>query len=254
MVVAELVDGCRLKCTLCWNRNRTPSLHPMPLLLVGHILRKYRGKRIEWFNWGEPLLHPDIVTIGDMVKGSNSSISSSFSLPLSDEVLDAIQNFRRIYISSSGLSPEYYNHYHRGGRCRLVMTNIHRLLERRRTRIIWRCASHPDNASHIPKVAAFCRDHDIEFEECVLNCEVEEIIAGFRHPYLRAPHRAPRRCRMLGWDVIGTNGDHLVCCATHNIPVGLSVMDNPTPDTIIAAKSATPVCFECQRRQHWRMF
>ena len=60
MIVSELVDGCHLRCALCWNRVRKGSFRNMSLKTVEMVLEKYGNEpRIDWHNWGEPLLHKD---------------------------------------------------------------------------------------------------------------------------------------------------------------------------------------------------
>jgi organic radical activating enzyme len=78
MVIAELVDGCQLKCVLCWNRNRARSFKQMELTTVERILNRYGRQRIDWFNWGEPLLHKGFPIIAKMVRRTKSCISTIF--------------------------------------------------------------------------------------------------------------------------------------------------------------------------------
>lgn len=261
MIFAELVDGCNLKCALCWNRKRKASFKQMSLETVQQILDKFRhtGQEIAWFNWGEPLLHKQFIEVADMVAGTNSSISSNFSLPIKKEVFQSFSKFSKIHISLSGLTPEIYNIYHRGGDIEQVKFNIEILSRHKLPRVVLRWLQHPYNVGQEKEAIKYAEKLGMEFEPTRLNCEVEELISGnteeleFKLMNMSAKNRHSY-CRLLNWIPIDVDGDYTLCCASHNIKIGYHVADNVSKADFIAAKTKTEVCTQCRSKKYWRMF
>jgi hypothetical protein len=229
----------------------------MELSMVDKVLKKYPGQRIDWFNWGEPLLHKEFLTITEMVKGSLSCISTNFSLKLSDDYFEAMQNFNIVIVSMSGITPEVYNLYHRGGQFDLVMGNIEKLAAKKRTRLVIRYLLHKDNQHQLQQATDLFGPWGYEVEPVPLNCEVEDLIAGFEHPYLRPKIRYRRpefRCTPINRPTFDVEGNHLLCCTSHNVKIGLTIDDNVSGRQLIRAKMKTDLCQTCQKNGYWRMW
>ncbi len=259
MIVAELVDGCLLKCPLCWNRNRIPSMKQMELTTVQKVLDKFAGSRIDWYNWGEPLLHNEFLKIGEMVKGSRSCISSSLSLDLEDSYFDALRNFRTVYVSISGMTEDVYNIYNRGGNFNLVMSNLRKLVARNKNRIVLVWQQHPFNLDQREECKNFCKSLGIEFSPTTLNCEVEDLVAGYEHKLLKNPKFKENRpyfnCQLLFNTLpIDVDGKYLLCCASHNVKTGYSIWDDVTPGEVFRSRADLDLCVTCQDEGYWRMF
>lgn len=255
MIVADIVDTCNLRCTLCWNRNRKGSSKQMELATVEKILNKYRGRRIDWFNWGEPLLHKDLITISEMVRGTRSCVSTNFSLKLSDDYFDALQNFKIVVVSMSGITSSVYDLYHNLGNFDLVMENIKKLSDKKRTRLLIRWLSHKDNEHQYEQAVKYFGEMGYEVERATLNCEVEELMEGFEHPYLKPKvSNRKKQCPIIGRHVIGVDGQYFLCCASHNIPIKISINDNISDEDMINIKMNTNLCQKCQEGKYWRMF
>lgn len=258
MIVAELVDGCALTCALCWNRNRKGSFKNMELKTVEKVLDKFHGKRIDWFNWGEPLHHKDFIKIAEMVRRTHSSISSNFSVKLGDEHFEAFKNFSTVYASISGLTEEVYKIYHVSGDFNLVMVNLLKLGELGHKRVIMRWLVHPYNVDQYKEAQLFCEKLKIGFEPTLLNCEVEELAQGFEHEMLKSPKfkalSAGKACRMLDWQCVDVDGNYVLCCATHNVKIGYSIWDDVSDEALKQARMGMELCTTCCKQGYWRMF
>ncbi len=258
LICVELVDGCNLKCALCWNRNRVGTMKQMSLETAQFILNKYQGQRIDWYNWGEPLFHKDFLKICEMVAGSVSTISTNFSMGVSDDYLRAMQNFSIIYVSMSGMTPEVYNIYHRGGDFGLVIGNLIRLALFKRTRIVVRFGDHKYNKPQQELFKKFCCQIGVEPEVFGLNCEVEELVEGFDHELLRVPKFRCKsekfKCIPFYRETIDVEGNQLLCCTSHNVILGKTVFDNISGHEIRKIKLKIPLCMICRENGYWRMF
>lgn len=262
-IVPELVDGCKLSCSLCWNRNRIPTFHQMRLSTIQQILTIFRGKRFDWFNWGEPLLHREFPMIADMVKNTHSAISTSLTMKLSDEYLEAIKKFRIVYVSISGMDKETYHFYNRGGNFDLAINNLRTIAKDRTNRIVMQWQMHQLNTKHYETAKAFARSLNIEFNPFYLNCEVEDLVKGIdkmttlEKDLLKTPKNIPEivECPLITKNIpIDVDGNFLLCCASHNVKIGYSVWDNITYGDIFEAKKKTKLCTECRKGEHWRFF
>lgn len=258
MICAELVDGCQLKCALCWNRNRKGTFQQMELKTVEKILNKYPNERIDWFDWGEPLLHKNFLTIAEMVKGTQSNISTNFSLEVPQEYFKAMQNFDIVYVSFSGMDAETYRLYHRGGDFDLVIRNIRRLLDQKITKIFMQYLYHPGNSHDFNLAREYFMGLGFdEVNKVKLNCEIEERLEGFTHPYLRTNigSKSERfKCVPFQRLTLGVNGEHFLCCMTHNVPIGATIDDSLSRHEIKKLKLKNTLCVQCREKELWRQF
>ena len=266
IIIAELVDGCNLKCALCWNRDRKASHKQMSLETVDKILKRYDNPiyEIVWYNWGEPLLHKEFEAFADMAGKSKAqtTISSSMSLPLTDERLKSLSNFNRVNISLSGMTADMYKIYHTNGNFDLVMDNLKRLaqLKLQTIALIW--LTHKHHAFQTAMAREFADSLNFTFIEQQLNCCVEELVDGFDHELLRVPKYpyGGHSCRIQHWDIIDVEGNYLLCCGSHNVKIGYSIDDMatmfpfPRNKELREAKLKTSLCVTCRENEYWRMF
>ncbi|MBU2060042.1 MAG: radical SAM protein, partial [Gammaproteobacteria bacterium] len=128
-IFPEIVDGCNMACALCWNRNRAGSFRQMPLSTVEKVIERFgKSPKYFWYNWGEPLLYSNFHDFVEIVKGTRSTISSNFSMKLTDQHFEDLSKLANVIVSLSGMTEEVYGIYHRGGNHATVMQNIQRLV------------------------------------------------------------------------------------------------------------------------------
>src|SRR4030065_2339296 len=102
---------------------------------------------IRLYNWGEPMLNKDLLSMIHYAKerGINIKISTNLSMKMEDDQIEALvkAGLEKIYISCNGASSETYLKYHVGGDFDLVMDNMKRLVQKKReipgcrTRLVW---------------------------------------------------------------------------------------------------------------------
>lgn len=135
--VVEIVSACNLSCPSCPVGNFTGNRLKrglMPLETFEKIVNKISTEKpsepveIWLFNWGEPLLHPQLPAFIDCIRrhGMICQLSSNLNIEKGLERLVAAGP-DVLKISLSGLSQETYGRYHRGGSIHLVRSNMHRL-------------------------------------------------------------------------------------------------------------------------------
>ena len=256
IIVPELVDGCRMFCALCWNRKRQGSMENMSLEIVREVVKKYSESTICWFNWGEPLWHTGFIEVSDVIEPTVSFISSSFSLPISDEYLFALTKWKRVYISLSGMTQKVYEIYNCGGDVNLVFSNLERFLATNHKEIIVRWQNHPLNKHQKNDVAGYCKYRNIKFMSIPLNCEVEDLTQGFEHELLRNPKFNPLMtdCGIVRQLPIGVDGAYLLCCATHNVKTGYTIFDDISEEELLKKRMDLPLCNICRERKLFQMY
>ena len=217
-----------------------------------------RRANYHWYSWGEPLLYKQFHEFIEIAKHVRTTISSNFSLNLTNRHFEDLSKIEMIIVSMSGLTPEVYNIYHQGGNFDLVMSNVKRLAGfPNKVRINW--LQHPGNKHQEQMSRDWCATNGFEWGGFRANCEVEELVDGFTHPFLKTPRHYSGRhldhCRMTGgWVPISVDGDYLLCCVSHNVKIGLTIWDNVTGDEIRDAKMRMPLCKLCREKQYWKMF
>lgn len=161
----EPTGVCQLRCPLCPTglRNQARRGEHAELETFKRLMDEI-GRYvffIDFFNWGEPLLNPQLE---DMVQiaGSNrigTCISSNLSLPLPDERIKRLLTcgLDEIMVSLDGVSQQTYSTYRRGGNYELVLGNMRRIIEMRNTLglkkpyVKWRFLVFKFNESEIEK-------------------------------------------------------------------------------------------------------
>lgn len=257
-VAAELVDGCNLKCVLCWNRDREQSFRQMSLATCQKIIDRYRNEAntiITWYNFGEPLLFKEFEQLSEMIKGTHSYISTNFSLPISDERLKAMLNFEGVLVSISGMDDQTYDAYHKRGNLNLVIENIKRYSELKPTNARLRWLKHPLNAHHLVPAQKWADSMGWLFDAIELNCDVEECLSGFNHPFLKTfKIRSASSCRLIPQICFDVDGNYLLCCQSRNVKLGPGIDDSPTNDELRELKLKNHICAQCRAYSCWRMY
>jgi MoaA/NifB/PqqE/SkfB family radical SAM enzyme len=119
------------------------------------------------YNWGEPVLNKRLHEYIAYAHARRifTSISSSFSIPLSEERIEALvrSGLDHLHLSIDGLCQDTYQQYRVGGSLDVVLANLRQLVAiRRRLRsatpfIEWNFLIFPHNRHEVPQVEAFAR-------------------------------------------------------------------------------------------------
>lgn len=131
----DIVGGCNLRCPTCpvANQDNIPK-GLMSLELFDNILKKIRREQpnlnpdIWLFNWGEPLLHPEVdkFILTTRENGFTSMISSNLNHGgRLESLMKAAPD--RMKISLSSLDQKIYSQTHARGKIGQVIENLHAL-------------------------------------------------------------------------------------------------------------------------------
>lgn len=169
---------CPLRCQICVDpadpskRRRTSTL--MSPVLYDNLLDELGDNLfiISLYNWGEPLLNPNLTDFIKRAKQKNIyvDIHTSLNLELSDEALisllqSGVDNF---VVSIDGFSQEAYGRYRIGGVFDLARRNITRLTLLRdqlslNTSITWKYLVFSFNEHEISLAENYCKSFGINF-------------------------------------------------------------------------------------------
>jgi MoaA/NifB/PqqE/SkfB family radical SAM enzyme len=140
VAVIDVVNACNLRCPYCPTGARRQSGRKKIMVepaQVQRLIDEYGDYLISahLYNWGEPLLHPQIA---DLVKMFHSrriftTISTNLNIKnpkLLENLCEA--NLDHLVISLSGANQETYARYHRQGSLELVLENVDHLVKFKR--------------------------------------------------------------------------------------------------------------------------
>jgi MoaA/NifB/PqqE/SkfB family radical SAM enzyme len=145
------INICDLRCPLC-PTGRGVLARPagrMPLEDLRQVVDEIApyAYRIELYNWGEPLLHPDIFDMIEYVSQRRISVGLSSNLNHLDQDMAlrlVSSGLSQLVVSVDGANQASYSAYRQRGDLQAVLSNLKMLLETRRSLesqtpfIIWR--------------------------------------------------------------------------------------------------------------------
>jgi len=148
------INVCNLRCPLCPTgrgvlaRSRG-RMTLADLKQIVHEIAPY-AYRVELYNWGEPLLHPDIFDMIKYISQQRIMVGLSSNLNILDankaqQLVDS--GLAQLVVSIDGATQESYAAYRHQGKLDDVLSNLQLLLETRRALkrrtpfVIWRMAS-----------------------------------------------------------------------------------------------------------------
>jgi MoaA/NifB/PqqE/SkfB family radical SAM enzyme len=141
-IYIDAFTTCNLRCPSCvvgdLNRSESRPLNArrkMTPETLGQILDKALREipaidGVGFFNWTEPLLHPQIAALVNQVsrRGIRCWLSSSLNVLRDPDALLAAKP-HEIIVSVSGFNQDVYKRGHRGGDIEIVKQNMRRLSE-----------------------------------------------------------------------------------------------------------------------------
>jgi organic radical activating enzyme len=278
----DLVANCNLRCQGCPSAYfRKRSAEKMSLGLFGRVLAKieaeYAVSNIGFFNWTEPLLHPDLEQFVGLTKQKNSrivlSISSNLSLRNLEPLLKAIdRGLDYVTVSVSGYSQEVHSRYHVLGDIELVKANlgkVSRYISKGgyRTGVMVDFLRFNDNQAEEGLMARFCQDAGVQFrgkeahyakgvDDPVLlgrlNCRVDPAKRGQSidlespSPLYEAKNCEP--CIQV-FDMVALNhrAEVFLCCCRYNLDeYRVGPFLELSPEEILYRKVIHPECYHCR--------
>jgi MoaA/NifB/PqqE/SkfB family radical SAM enzyme len=133
----DVVGSCNLRCPSCPVGNSSDILNPKGFMepeLLNQIMKKATSEcnvaGVGLFNWTEPLLHPRLPELVNIVQsyGVPCTISSNLNIIKNVDSLLAA-NPSSFRISNSGFTQDVYSATHRGGNIERVKSNMIELSE-----------------------------------------------------------------------------------------------------------------------------
>lgn len=278
----DVVGTCNLRCPTCPVGNFTAADRPVGFMapeLFERILDKIVAERVAaapeiWlFNWGEPLLHPQLPALVRAVKSRGLRVHLSSNLNVDRGLKElARANPDDLKISLSGFTAEGYARTHARGSLRLVIANLHALRhwldEAKATTRVW-VGHHlyKGGEAEIPAVRALCDELGFEHHPIAAFYQPLErlfdLLEGTRPPdaihaalieppavYLKriAAQRSERHdCELrFNQTVINHDGMVALCCNVYDRPnmLGMHFLDTPQAE-LEAAKYRHPTCRRC---------
>jgi MoaA/NifB/PqqE/SkfB family radical SAM enzyme len=134
------ISVCNLRCPLCPTGIGELKRPTKPMLIdtfsqVLDELGPFAFLAHLWV-WGEPLLHKELWRMVALAeeRGVGTEVSTNLSVVLSDRQIDelVVAGLSWLIVSVDGTSPESYNLYRRGGNFPLVLSNMRRIVERKK--------------------------------------------------------------------------------------------------------------------------
>jgi len=244
----DIGNVCDLRCPLCPTGRgaKGASRGFMHLEEYRHVIDDIGPyiTNLELYNWGEPLLNKDLISMIRYAKARGIPVCISTNLNQLNENMayDLISTrLEKIFISCDAASPETYARYRVGGDFDRVMSNIRLLLDSKKklrnsyTRIILLFHVFRHNQHEIGKAKDLARDLGIEVRINKMRTDMGKEIfekdreaierdkawipEGAEHSAFDVEGRKKRRqmiCKNLwGTAVINWDGSVLPCCAVY---------------------------------------
>lgn len=212
-MVADTGNICQLRCPLCpTGQHQHKHVGLLKYEVFEHVLKQI-GKylvEIELYNWGEPLLNPDLVKMIRLARSYGIRVVSSTNLnTLSPELAEelATSGLDELLISIDGATQETYEKYRVGGNLQQVLDNLELLKsanERSNTpiRLVWRTLLFSHNEHEIPRLREMAADAGVDFELVHPRTDMgREIFEDPETAIRRDGKWLPREVEHIGYDL-----------------------------------------------------
>lgn len=288
ILTVEAGNICNLRCPACFTGagevGRVRSF--MPLELYRNLLSEIGEYlfRVDFYNWGEPLLAKDVYEMIAEAKryGIGTNISTNFSIPFDEERAERLvrSGLDVLGVSIDGATQENYEKYRVRGdlarvleNCRMV-TEAKKRLGSKTPRMVWEYHVFPHNVHEIEMAKAMAAGLEMEIgiDKGWVNGPEWQDENEFKF-YLEP---RPLRCDFL-WQraVVNNDGGVAPCCGTFykeddygKLAIGaddigsrsfLEVWNNETFQTarrFFRSRSGTEderklICFDCPSTKIW---
>ena len=224
----ELSAVCNYSCVSCPNTYMSrPKGHMSPELfrsICGEV-EPFLETLYLW-NYGEPLLHPQIESLIESLAGSRIQTVLSTTGYMLEKLpsLDFLATVREVIISLNGLSPEVYDVHQQGGDFHQVLRGLRRLapiMQKSSTRYVLQFVANRINADQIAELEPFARNYGFKevqiksfnvMNESTATHEkfVPKDASLSRYDVTGTRNRRNDPC--LTWMVINWDGEVNLCC------------------------------------------
>jgi radical SAM protein with 4Fe4S-binding SPASM domain len=182
------INVCNLRCPLCAT-GRGVLARPRGLVALADLKRVVDeiapyAYQIELYNWGEPLLHPDIFEMIQYASQRRITVGLSSNLNRLDADMArrlVESGLTQLVVSIDGAIQESYAAYRRGGQLDKVLENLELLLETRRSLerrtpfVMWRMLVGKHNEHEIEAVGRMAHEMGVDsFSTSVLYVDTED--------------------------------------------------------------------------------
>ncbi len=175
MYFIDPVNVCNLRCPLCptgLGIQARPAGR-MALTDFKRVIDEVTpyAYRVDLYNWGEPLLHPEIFEMVEYASRRRISVSLSSNLNRLDAHMArrlVESGLAQLVVSIDGATQESYSAYRRGGQLDRVLSNLRLLLSTRRSLhsrrpfIIWRMLIGKHNEGEIASVRSMAHQMGVD--------------------------------------------------------------------------------------------
>jgi MoaA/NifB/PqqE/SkfB family radical SAM enzyme len=227
ILTVEAGNVCNLRCPACFTGagevGRVRSF--MPLELYRRLLAELGEYlfRVDFYNWGEPLLAKDVYEMIAEAKryGIGTNISTNFSIPFDAERAEKLvrSGLDVLGVSIDGATQENYEKYRVRGNLALVLENCRLVRDAKRRlgsktpRMVWEYHVFPHNVHEIEMAKAMAAELEMEIgvDKGWVNGPEWDPDGDFKF-YLEPK---PARCDFL-WQraVVNNDGGVAPCCGT----------------------------------------
>ena len=235
IIIVDPVNSCNLRCPFCPTGRGDLPLKPgkMPLDKFKKVVDASAQNVIKMilYNWGEPFLHKDILSMIQYAHSKRISTAVSTNLNLMpDGGGEAVvrSGLDDLILSCDGLSQETYEIYRRGGNLEKVLSNLKdvstakKRLNSRSPVIEFQFLVFKHNEHEVPHVEAFAKEHGADFVRLTkpyVNLDYEEIKHADNPEFVRRQYLQSTGSESIELDIFSPEGDQEACALHYKPPI-----------------------------------
>ena len=235
IIVIDPINVCNLKCPFCpTGRGKLPL--PPGQMSLDNFKRIVNGisphvVKLILYNWGEPFLHKDILSMIHYAHDRRlaTAISSNLTI-LPDGGGESVvhSGLDDLVVSCDGLTQETYERYRRGGNLKSVLSNLNGIVGAKRklksqTPVIeFQFLAFHHNEHEISKVAEFARNSGADFARIVkpyLDIDSRDIRPAQNPDFVRPQYLDHDKNKPTGSDIFSPDADQELCASLNPPPV-----------------------------------